>query len=218
MHACALSWRLQLSLASLAEYGMTIILERLCIIPTEAICQGDEPYMQQHWLIAEALSKLTACSDEPKELWIDDALAVLWANGITLRSITGYSPLCLVIGQDAVLPIELKNLTCNTANWTPGIGDTASLLAARATQLERRREDINAAIHHLTESRDANKCYVDQAANLRAEDLEIGDLVLVHEFQMEQSPCCKLDHRWRGPDPVTEISQSLGTYWLADLD
>jgi len=31
-HACALSWHLQLSLASPAESGMTIILERLCII------------------------------------------------------------------------------------------------------------------------------------------------------------------------------------------
>jgi hypothetical protein len=47
-HACALSWHLQLmSLASPAESGMTIILERLCISPTEAIRQGDRPYMQQ---------------------------------------------------------------------------------------------------------------------------------------------------------------------------
>jgi hypothetical protein len=46
-HACALSWHLQLmSLASPAESGMTIILERLCISPTEAIRQGDRPYMQ----------------------------------------------------------------------------------------------------------------------------------------------------------------------------
>jgi hypothetical protein len=46
-HVCALSWHLQLSLPSTAEYGMTIILERLCISPTEAIRQGDKPYMQQ---------------------------------------------------------------------------------------------------------------------------------------------------------------------------
>jgi hypothetical protein len=47
-HACALSWHLQLmSLASPAESGTTIILERLYISPTEAIRQGDRPYMQQ---------------------------------------------------------------------------------------------------------------------------------------------------------------------------
>ena len=51
-HACTLSWHLQLSLASPAEYGMTIILERLCISPTEAIHQGDKPYMQ-HDLFGE---------------------------------------------------------------------------------------------------------------------------------------------------------------------
>jgi len=34
-------------LASPAESEMTLILERLCISPAEAICQGDKPYMQQ---------------------------------------------------------------------------------------------------------------------------------------------------------------------------
>ena len=37
------SWVCHLQLG----YGMTIILERLCISPTEAIHQGDKPYMQQ---------------------------------------------------------------------------------------------------------------------------------------------------------------------------
>jgi len=40
-------WHPQLSLASPAESGMTIILQKLYISPTEAICQGDEQYMQQ---------------------------------------------------------------------------------------------------------------------------------------------------------------------------
>jgi hypothetical protein len=39
-------------LASPAESGMTIILERLCISPAEAIRQGDKPYMQ-HGLLHE---------------------------------------------------------------------------------------------------------------------------------------------------------------------
>jgi len=46
-HACALSWHLQLSLASPAESEMTIISERLCISPTEAIRQRDRAHMQQ---------------------------------------------------------------------------------------------------------------------------------------------------------------------------
>jgi len=66
--------------------------------------------------------------------------------------------------------------------------------------------------------RDADKCYFDQAANLRAEDLQIGDLTLLHETKIEQSHCAKLDARWRGPYRVIEIAHSLGTYRLAELD
>jgi hypothetical protein len=171
-----------------------------------------------HRPIADALSKLTACSDKPKEMWITHLLAVLWADRITVWRTTRYSPFRLMFGQDAVLPIELENLTCNTANWIQGIDDMASLIAARARQLERRPEDIDVAIQNLKESRDANKRYFDQAANLRAEDLQIGDLALVHETKIEQSHRAKLDARWRGPYRVTEIAQSLATYRLAELD
>jgi len=47
------SWVCHLQL----RYGMTIILERLCISPTEAIRQGDKPYMQQaSFFISESFS------------------------------------------------------------------------------------------------------------------------------------------------------------------
>jgi len=100
-----------------------------------------------------------------------------------------------MFGHDAVLPIELENLSWNTANWVQGIDDTASLIAARARQLERRREDIDVAIQNPEELRDANKGYFDQAANLGTEDLEIGDLALVHESRIKQSHGAKLDAR-----------------------
>jgi len=104
-----------------------------------------------------------------------------------------------MFGQDAVLPIEVENLTWNTANSIQGSDDKASLIAARARQLARRREDIDVAIQNLKESRDANKGYFHQAANLRAGDLQIGDLALVHETKIEQSHGANLDARWRGP-------------------
>jgi hypothetical protein len=123
-----------------------------------------------------------------------------------------------MFGQDAVLLIELENLTWNTANWIQGIDDRALLIAARARQLEWQREDINVAIQNTKESRDANKHYFNQAANLLAEDLQIGDLALVHETQIEQSHSAKLDARSQGPYRVTEIPKSLGTYRQAELN
>jgi hypothetical protein len=44
-------------LASPAESGMTIILERLCIRPTEAIRQGDKPYMQHSPLLLRSVEQ-----------------------------------------------------------------------------------------------------------------------------------------------------------------
>lgn len=43
------------------------------------------------------------------------------------------------------------------------------------------------------------KCFIDQAANLRADDLQIGNIVLVQETKIEQCHREKLNARWRGP-------------------
>ena len=50
-------WHLQLSLAFPAEPRMTIILERVCIRPTEAIRQGDKPYIQHSPLLLRSVEQ-----------------------------------------------------------------------------------------------------------------------------------------------------------------
>jgi len=123
-----------------------------------------------------------------------------------------------MFGQDAVLPIELENISWNTANWMQGIDDNASLIAARAKQLERRREDIDVAVQNQQQSRDDNKHYFDRAANHQAEDLQIGNLAHVHKMKIAQSHGAKLDARWRGPYRVTGIAQNFEAYRVAELD
>jgi len=171
-----------------------------------------------HRQITDALSKLTACSDELKEMSMDHLPAVCWADRITSRLATGSSPFQLIFAQAAVLPIALENGTWNTANCIQGIHETVSLIAARRRQLERQREDINVAIQNVKKSRDASKLYFNQATNLLAEDLLIGDLALMHESKREQSQRAKLDGRWEGPSQVTEITPNLVTYRLTELD
>jgi hypothetical protein len=90
-------------------------IQKITITPYHAATNG--VIERGHRLIADALCKLTACSDEPKEMWINHLLVVHWADRITVRRTTGYSPSRLIFGQDAVLPIDLENLTWNTANW-----------------------------------------------------------------------------------------------------
>jgi hypothetical protein len=100
-----------------------------------------------------------------------------------------------MFGHDAVLLIELENVSWNTVNWIQEIDDPASLIAARARQLERLREDINVAINDIKLTGDANKHSFDQAANLRAEHLQIGDLALVHKTKIEPSHGAEVDAR-----------------------
>ena len=102
---------------------------KITVTPYHAAANG--VVERGHRPIADALAKLTACSGEPKEMWIDLLPAVLWADRITTRRKTGYAPFRLMFGQDAVLPVELDHLTWNTAHWQE-IEDTSSLLAARA--------------------------------------------------------------------------------------
>jgi len=123
-----------------------------------------------------------------------------------------------MFGQDAVLPTLMENLTWNTTNWIQGIDDTASLITTRARLLEGWSKDIDVAIQNLKESRDANKHYFDEAADLHTEDRQMSDFALMYETKIEQSHSAKLDARWQGPYWITDIAQNLGTYQLAELD
>jgi len=127
-----------------------------------------------HRLIADALSKLMACSDVPKELWIDPPPAVVWADRITIRCSTRHWRCPLIFGQDVVHPIALQNTTWYTTNYTQGIDNTVSQLAARARQLQQRRDDMDPAMQNLNLSRYTSKWYFDHTANLQAEDHQIG--------------------------------------------
>jgi len=123
-----------------------------------------------------------------------------------------------MFAQDALLPIERENIPMNTNNQIQGIEDTAWRIAAKARQLERWREQNDATKHGLKQSRYANRCYFEQAANIHAQDIQIGHFALVNETKIEQSHSAKQDALWRGPYQVTEIAPSLGTYRLAQVD
>jgi len=148
-----------------------------------------------HRPIDIALSKLTASSNNLKQIEIHHLPAVLWANEITVIHSTRYSPFCCMFGQVAVLLVELENFTWNTANWSQGIDTTELLIVARASQLEQSQEDNDTTIHNRNELRDANTCNFNQAANRRTGDLQIGDLTLVHKTNIEKCHGTNLDAR-----------------------
>ena len=49
--------------------------------------------------------------------WVKHLPAVLWADRITTRRSTGFTPYKLVFGQDCVSPVETEAMTWAMVNW-----------------------------------------------------------------------------------------------------
>ena len=157
----------------------------------------------------DALSKLG-------KKWVKNLDSVLWADRVTTRKSTGFSPFQLIYGEDCVLPIELSMEMWATIDWNK-VTTGEKLLATRARQLQRRKKDIEKAQEAVRASREKNKKWFDKNKQIRKDKLEKGDWVLVHNTQLEKQWSKKLDNRWLGPYKIREVS-TKGTYLLEEPD
>lgn len=162
-----------------------------------------------HQQIVDALAKLG-------KKWVKNLDSVLWADRVTVRKSTGYSPFQLIYGEDCVLPIELSAETWATVDWNK-VDTREKLLAVRARQLQRRQEDLVKAAAAVKASREGNKKWFDKNKIIRKDNLAVGDWVLVHNTQLEKQWSKKLDNRWFGPYRIRSISDK-GTYLLEEPD
>ena len=81
-----------------------------------------------HKTLVDALAILY--EEKPQE-WPEHLHSVLWADRVTIRQSTGYSPYQLMYGQQCVLPIELGAWTWAALQWDK-VRTTPELLAIRA--------------------------------------------------------------------------------------
>ena len=88
------------------------------------------------------------------------------------------------------------------------------LLAARATQLERKEEDIHQAQDTIRCSRQKNKVQFDNTHRHRKEVLIVGDMVLLHNTVLEKQWSRKLDNCWMSPYLIRVARLDLSTYLL----
>lgn len=107
--------------------------------------------------------------------------------------------------------------TWNVLPWEE-VRDTADLLAVHARQLERREEDLEQARLHLQRVRESNKDYFDGNHRLRAEDFNVGDLVLLHNTKLDKDMSHKLAFKWLGPFRIKDAQAENGTFILEELD
>ena len=167
-----------------------------------------------HGPLVEACLKL---SGDSKGNWHRHLPAALWADRITTRRTTGYSPFELVFGAAPLLPIDVEFETWLFTDWTTDM-TTEELIIARVKQIERRDEDMVEAIRKLRDARAASVAYLDKkmAHRLRL-PLEPGTLVLQHDTKLSKQWSHRVQDRWFGPFVVVR-QHERGSYFVKETN
>src|SRR6266481_2154235 len=106
-----------------------------------------------HYTIREGLVK--ACEGNINR-WPDYVHHAFFADRITTRQATGFSPFYLLYGTDPILPLDLLEATYLVPGFKPNMS-TSDLLALQIKQLRKLPDDIDKAAETLHRSRLKNK-------------------------------------------------------------
>ena len=150
--------------------------------------------------------------------WGNDYLfnSALWADRVTLKRTTGFSPYYLRFGQDCILPVEIMLETWNVMNTADDMS-TSDLLALRIIQLSDHQKRLEQGHEKLMKEKKRNAEYFNELKNTRSEGLKVGELVLLENTRVRLGMNRKLDPFWFGPYKVVEVIGN-GTYRIAELD
>lgn len=137
--------------------------------------------------------------------------AVLWANRTTPRTATGQTPLSLVYGCEAVLPVKASIPTTRTCGMNEH--HKSEELCQDVDSLEELHENasLRMASHQQTVMRNFKK-------KVKSRVFLDGDYVLRKVFpNTKETNACKLAPTWEGPYLVTCITGN-GAYRLQDME
>ena len=195
----------------LKNYGIT----QIKISPYNS--QANGVVERGHYNIREALVKL--CKDDISQ-WPLMVSAACYADRITIRKATGFSPFYLLHGVHPTMPCDLADATFMVSEFKPGMTDI-ELLAARTRQLLRMPQDVEKARQILKKARIQSKeAYETKfARRLQQEDYEPGALVLIRNNPIENSVSIrrKTTNRYIGPYRVIRRTQG-GSYVLEEMN
>ena len=195
----------------LAQYG----IRHIKISPYNS--QANGVVERGHYNIREALIKLC---DGNLSLWPLMVPAATYADRITVRRATGFSPYYLLHGTHPIMPGDLADATFLVTDYKPGMS-SAELIQARTRQLLRLPQDIEKARQILSKSRFRSKKAFEKkfTQRLKTDPYQPGDLVLIRNNPIENSVSIerKTADKYMGPYQVQRRTQG-GSYALAEMD
>lgn len=170
---------------------------------------------RSHRTIRESLVR--TCAGDIQR-WPEVASHVFWADRVTIRKDTGYSPFYMAHGVKPVLPFNVTEATYLTPSQDAPM-TTEDLLALRARQLEKRQDDLMAIRDRVLKARHASIAQFEkQYANLIVDyNFASRSLVLVRNTRIETDLSRKTKPRYLGPLVVIRRTWN-GAYILAELN
>jgi RNase H-like domain found in reverse transcriptase/Integrase zinc binding domain len=168
-----------------------------------------------HFTIREAIMKM--CQGKVKD-WPNFVDHAFWADRVTTRKATGFSPFYLLHGIDPVLPFDLTEATYLVEGFRRNMS-TEELLALRIRQLAKHQEDIDSAASTIAKSRFRSKEQFEKhfRRRIQTQTFSSGDLVLVRNSRVEDELNKKSKPRYLGPYEVVRQTRG-GSYVLKELD
>ena len=195
----------------LADYGV----KQIKISPYNS--QANGVVERGHYNIREALVKL--CGKDLSQ-WPLLVPAVCYADRITIRRATGFSPFYLLHGVHPVLPCDLADATFMVTEFKSGMTDE-ELLMARTRQILRMPQDVEKARYILKKARIRSKEAFEAkfSRRIQKEPYAPGTLVLIRNTPIENSVSIerKTANRYMGPYRIVRRTQG-GSYVLEELN